>query len=433
MKTEELIKKLTEAEQYRIKRILNNNLSEKRVGLVFSGGGAKGAYQIGAWKALLEYGITDRVYAVSGTSVGALNGFMFTYSDYEFAEELWLDHVNRDIFFCKHKSASIPEIIKLANNVTALLSRVSLPSSIIRTLGFTFFSQLMLTLYNRSMFTNKGIGELVDRVYKEGRLKIKRREIHLYVCSYEFMTNRAKYFDLKTWEGGAKEILLSSSAIPLVYPPAKINMMHYHDGGCIDNIPVAPLLDKKLDLIIAVNIDGDWRPKDLQDTYPCVPILEIKPFEYLGGMKNAMKFKQEYVSELIKLGYEETREVLIKWSNHISSERSFKETVDNIRLWLPSRLTGYPTKKTLSLESLAPKIKQFHQTSGTGPNVLPAAFKKGYGWVTVTECESYALQMNERSNHYRVIDSNSKTLSWGSEITQCYNYWKITHPEDQDR
>ena len=44
----------------------------KEYGLVFDGGGARGAYQIGAWKALREAGV--KISAVAGTSVGALKG-----------------------------------------------------------------------------------------------------------------------------------------------------------------------------------------------------------------------------------------------------------------------------------------------------------------------------------------------------------------------
>ena len=44
----------------------------KEYGLILDGGGARGAYQIGAWKALVEAGV--KVNAVAGTSVGALNG-----------------------------------------------------------------------------------------------------------------------------------------------------------------------------------------------------------------------------------------------------------------------------------------------------------------------------------------------------------------------
>ena len=48
------------------------------LGLVLAGGGGKGAYQVGVWKALSEYGLAQRVTVISGTSVGALNGALFS-------------------------------------------------------------------------------------------------------------------------------------------------------------------------------------------------------------------------------------------------------------------------------------------------------------------------------------------------------------------
>ena len=59
----------------------------KEYGLVLEGGGAKGAYQIGAWKALKEAGV--KIKGVSGTSVGALNGALICMGDMERAESLW--------------------------------------------------------------------------------------------------------------------------------------------------------------------------------------------------------------------------------------------------------------------------------------------------------------------------------------------------------
>jgi len=53
----------------------------KDYGIVLEGGGAKGAYQIGAWKALREAGI--KVKGVAGTSVGALNGAFICMDDIE--------------------------------------------------------------------------------------------------------------------------------------------------------------------------------------------------------------------------------------------------------------------------------------------------------------------------------------------------------------
>ena len=53
----------------------------KEYGLVFDGGGARGAYQIGAWRALSEAGV--KISAVAGTSVGALNGALVCMGDLE--------------------------------------------------------------------------------------------------------------------------------------------------------------------------------------------------------------------------------------------------------------------------------------------------------------------------------------------------------------
>lgn len=61
-------------------------MNDFQLGLVLSGGGAKGAYQLGVWKAMEEFDLSRMVRAVSGSSEGSLNGFMFCYSDYESAE-----------------------------------------------------------------------------------------------------------------------------------------------------------------------------------------------------------------------------------------------------------------------------------------------------------------------------------------------------------
>ena len=59
----------------------------KPYGLVLAGGGAKGAYQIGAWKAMREMGVTFN--AVAGVSIGSINGALIVADEYEKALELW--------------------------------------------------------------------------------------------------------------------------------------------------------------------------------------------------------------------------------------------------------------------------------------------------------------------------------------------------------
>lgn len=69
------------------------SLYAESIGLVLSGGGAKGAYQVGVWKAMEEYGLTDNVKVASGTSVGALNAALFANISTTKAEQLWREKI----------------------------------------------------------------------------------------------------------------------------------------------------------------------------------------------------------------------------------------------------------------------------------------------------------------------------------------------------
>src|SRR5665647_1013859 len=62
-------------------------LSQGEYGLVLSGGGAKGAFEIGVWKAIRECDYP--IGAVIGTSVGAINAAMIAQNNYDMAMEFW--------------------------------------------------------------------------------------------------------------------------------------------------------------------------------------------------------------------------------------------------------------------------------------------------------------------------------------------------------
>ena len=72
------------------------------IGLVFEGGGGKGAYQIGAWKAIRELGLERYIKCVSGTSVGALNAALFYMGSLDKAEQVW-SNISDDDFLRKRK------------------------------------------------------------------------------------------------------------------------------------------------------------------------------------------------------------------------------------------------------------------------------------------------------------------------------------------
>ena len=66
-----------------------------KIGLVLAGGGGKGAYELGVWKALKELGISEHISVFSGTSIGAFNAVLFAMDDMEKADKLW-DEVTMD-------------------------------------------------------------------------------------------------------------------------------------------------------------------------------------------------------------------------------------------------------------------------------------------------------------------------------------------------
>ena len=66
-----------------------------KTAIVLAGGGSRGAYQLGVWKALREMGVDYQL--VTGTSVGALNGTLMVQQDYEKACQVWENITSEDM------------------------------------------------------------------------------------------------------------------------------------------------------------------------------------------------------------------------------------------------------------------------------------------------------------------------------------------------
>ena len=96
-------------------------MDKKEYGLVLAGGGTRGAYQVGVWKALKNLQID--VKAITGTSIGALNGALFLQDDFsttlKLYEQIKIDNImkiegvneNKNIF-------NLSNIFNLASNLT---------------------------------------------------------------------------------------------------------------------------------------------------------------------------------------------------------------------------------------------------------------------------------------------------------------------------
>lgn len=95
----------------------------KNLGLVFAGGGGKGAYEIGVWKYLHETGMDKYFKAVSGTSVGALNAALFASGSFEKAEEVW-SNIKKEDILGKH-TMPMDEVIDMLYSMTTETDKIS--------------------------------------------------------------------------------------------------------------------------------------------------------------------------------------------------------------------------------------------------------------------------------------------------------------------
>jgi len=237
-------------------------------GLVLAGGGGKGAYQIGVWKALRELGLEQEITAVSGASVGALNGVLFGLGDLELAEKIW-------------------------DSIDPLT-----------------FLDVELTDGGDGIFNRDGLLRLMEEHIDFDQVSACGRELYVNACHMEGRKATAEYFLLN---GKTKEqiqsILLASSALPVIYDSVKIGEKSYRDGGLKDNLPIKPLYERGYRKIIVAGLSSQVSVNALE--YPGAAFLPVLPSRELGDfLDGVLDFTREGAFRRMRQGYEDGREVL---------------------------------------------------------------------------------------------------------------------------
>ena len=95
---------------------MKNDKNGKRA-LVLSGGGAKGSYQIGVWKALRKLNI--KIDIVTGSSIGAINAAMFAQNKYFLAKRLWKKIKTENLFNADIGNSDYKEYFKLFGEIVS--------------------------------------------------------------------------------------------------------------------------------------------------------------------------------------------------------------------------------------------------------------------------------------------------------------------------
>jgi NTE family protein len=243
-----------------------------RIGLVLSGGGARGFAHVGVLKALNEEGIFPNV--ISGTSAGALVGVL--YAD-GFAPD---------------------EIMKIMNSSTRLnYFRPTMPRE-----GLLQISGVIKILQNN----------LRAKTFEE--LKIP-----LFVTATDLNNGKAVYFS----EGDLLNPVIASASIPVLFKPVVIDNILYVDGGVLDNLPLRPI-ENECRILLGSFVNPTGYEENISGlisiavrTFLLSMSKEVveksKKFDLLVAPPELRNYKildPEKSEEVFRIGYEATKEKL---------------------------------------------------------------------------------------------------------------------------
>lgn len=261
-----------------------------KIGLVLAGGGARGAYQIGALKALRELSIDKYIKVVSGTSIGALNAVLFMSGDVDKSVDIW----NR---------ISKEEILPTDDNNLNIRSKLlQLGIS-----NMNFIKKYIPKIISGGNISRSGLIKIMDEIDFDF---VKKSNVICYVTCTESIELTTRYFKINDHsEKDIKKILLATSAIPMIYDCEKIEEIKYLDGGIVDNVPVQPVYGENCDIIIIIHLskDSDIDKRVFPNTY----IIEILPSVIEDGLfEGTLEFNEEMSKKRIQTGYDDTIESL---------------------------------------------------------------------------------------------------------------------------
>lgn len=355
----------------------------KEYGLVLDGGGARGAYQIGAWKALKEAGV--KISAVAGTSVGALNGALICMDDLEKAEKIW-----SEMEFSRVMSVD---------------------------------DDWMRQFFQGEQRLGDILAEL-GRVFRDGGVDAAplRKLIHENVdeekirgCGKEFFIVTFSLTDMKELElsvsdipeGRLEDFLLASAYLVGFKNEPMEDGKRYIDGGIFNNVPADVLVEKGYTDLIEIRIYGPGReprvnlPEDGE-------MYQIGPRVKLGSI---IEFDRERSRQNMKIGYYDAKRMLYGLEGII-----YYIEQEHLDAWYERRM-----RDLTELEKRALAIVLKLPVSGTDKELYMGMLEAAAKFLRIPKYRIYKVDelretVMERYERLRVIAPETRALPGFMEI-----------------
>lgn len=257
--------------------------------IVLSGGGSKGAYQIGVWKALRRLRISYNI--VTGTSVGALNAALMTQKTYFKALWLWYN-----LDFKNVVDVEIVDDFKTKDGKKAIFK--------------TYFKNAInggMTITNLENTISKAID--VDKIYNSnvdlGIVTIQLKNLKPILLT-KSKIKKDKLVDY---------LIASASCFP-AFKKKDIENLSYIDGGMYDNLPINLAIDMGATEVIAVDLEEMGIKRKVKNDK--ISVTYITPNNDIGSF---LIFEKQMARRAIRLGYNDTMK---KFNNFDGTKYTFK-------------------------------------------------------------------------------------------------------------
>ena len=226
-----------EADLLSVSQEMAAEANPRKIALILSGGGARGAFQVGAEK----YARDVRGYhwdIIAGVSVGAMNGAMLAMHRYSRLMEIW-------------------------DNISG---------SQVYTGGFNLISLVKLMFGAKSFYGNAPLQKLMQREFESGRIIDD-----LHVGAVSLISGEYVQFTKESLE--LVKAILASASIPVVWPPVDISpdRLAMVDGGVRNISPVGDVLDLEPDEIVIINCSARATADDGTSSIQCVIHWDARP------------------------------------------------------------------------------------------------------------------------------------------------------------
>ena len=239
-----------------------------RKALVLAGGGARGSYQVGVWRALTELGWNPQI--ITGTSVGSLNGAMFALDLYETARDMWTSIRSQDVMELPGETRNLTELHQFLRDVVRAGGMDVTP-----------------------------LEEIVERVLDEDALRASPIRFGLVTVEKRGLKPRELPLE-EIPKGKVKDYLLASAACFPALRAKQIDGVQFLDGGYRDNMPTGLAQKMGAEELVCVDLEG------VGITLPNrtgLPTTMVRSYWELGDI---LHFDPDTARRNIELGYYDT-------------------------------------------------------------------------------------------------------------------------------